>query len=73
QTRWPDDRFEALWKVPPAIQNSSGPPAWKIKCIDCPGKLYNPGPNESLSNFEVHLKNRNHRENVKRRLAKGES
>ncbi|CAO1627067.1 unnamed protein product [Sympodiomycopsis kandeliae] len=45
---------------------------WRIKCVDCPGKLYNTGPGESLSNFEVHLKNRSHRANVASRLEKGD-
>ena len=41
----------------------------RIKCKDCPGKLYTPGPEESVSNFEVHLKNRLHR---KRSLARND-
>ena len=40
----------------------------RIKCLDCPGKLYVPGPEMGVSNFEVHLKNRLHRELVERRL-----
>ena len=42
----------------------------RIKCLDCPGKLYTPGPGESVENFEVHLKIRKHREEVEARLAK---
>ncbi|KAI1423790.1 hypothetical protein F5Y12DRAFT_755317 [Xylaria sp. FL1777] len=41
----------------------------RIRCLDCPGKLYTPGPDSSASNFEVHLKNRNHKEKVENRLA----
>ena len=40
----------------------------RIKCLDCPGKLYTPGPETGAKNFEVHLKNRLHREKVERRV-----
>ncbi|KAK7970362.1 snf5/smarcb1/ini1 [Apiospora saccharicola] len=43
----------------------------RIRCLDCPGKLYTPGPDMSAENFLVHLKNRSHREKVEARLAKG--
>lgn len=36
----------------------------RIRCNDCPGKLYTPGPDTTVENFEVHLKNRVHRERV---------
>ncbi|KAL8294224.1 hypothetical protein RB597_008023 [Gaeumannomyces tritici] len=39
----------------------------RIKCLDCPGKLYTPGPGTTAENFEVHLKNRAHREKVNQR------
>ena len=41
----------------------------RIKCKDCPGKLYTPGPETGVNNFEVHLKNRLHREKVEKRVA----
>jgi SWI/SNF-related matrix-associated actin-dependent regulator of chromatin subfamily B protein 1 len=41
----------------------------RIRCMDCPGKLYTPGPEETVGNFEVHLKNRGHREKVDARIA----
>ncbi|KAI1661607.1 SNF5-domain-containing protein [Daldinia decipiens] len=41
----------------------------RIRCLDCPGKLYTPGPDISASNFEVHLKNKVHKEKVELRLA----
>ncbi|KAL9614623.1 MAG: hypothetical protein Q9167_000911 [Letrouitia subvulpina] len=40
----------------------------RIKCKDCPGKLYTPGPENGVNNFEVHLRNRLHRENVQKRV-----
>lgn len=40
----------------------------RIKCLDCPGKLYTPGPETGVNNFEVHLKNRAHREKVEARV-----
>jgi SWI/SNF-related matrix-associated actin-dependent regulator of chromatin subfamily B protein 1 len=39
----------------------------RIRCIDCPGKLYNAGPGQSVNNFELHLRNRQHMDNVRRR------
>jgi SWI/SNF-related matrix-associated actin-dependent regulator of chromatin subfamily B protein 1 len=55
RTKYPDDLF-----VLKRINGSE----WRIKCSDCPGKLYTPGPGETLSNYEVHLKNRQHRQKV---------
>lgn len=42
----------------------------RIRCLDCPGKLYTPGPALSVENFEVHLKNRQHRNSVEKRVGK---
>ncbi|CAO2654192.1 Nn.00g109250.m01.CDS01 [Neocucurbitaria sp. VM-36] len=39
----------------------------RIRCIDCPGKLYNAGPERTVNNFELHLKNRGHMNNVAKR------
>lgn len=39
----------------------------KIRCLDCPGKLYNTGPDHTVDNFQIHLNNRAHRENVEKR------
>lgn len=41
----------------------------RIRCHDCPGKLYTPGPDTTVGNFEIHLKNRQHREKVDGRVA----
>ncbi|KAJ2986315.1 hypothetical protein NUW58_g5086 [Xylaria curta] len=41
----------------------------RIRCSDCPGKLYTPGPDTSASNFEVHLKNKAHKERVEARIS----
>lgn len=43
----------------------------RIRCHDCPGKLYTPGPGMTVDNFEVHLRNRQHKERVEERLTKG--
>lgn len=51
--------------VPPNVRFYFLP---RIRCLDCPGKLYTPGPDMSAKNFEVHLKNRQHREKVEARL-----
>lgn len=42
----------------------------RIRCLDCPGKLYIPGPVTTVENFEVHLKNKLHRERVEARVAR---
>lgn len=55
---YPNDRFELV---------SKAPGEWRIKCHDCPGKSYKPGERD-LDNFEIHLKNRQHRANVDARL-----
>ncbi|TFK53091.1 SNF5-domain-containing protein [Heliocybe sulcata] len=62
--RYPQDRFETILKR----LNPNASPEWRIKCLDCPGKLYTPGPGETLSNYEVHLKNRQHRQKVTNRV-----
>ncbi|KAJ7628439.1 SNF5-domain-containing protein [Roridomyces roridus] len=69
QAKWENDKFEiTLRKV-----NPSSTPEWRIKCLDCPGKLYQPGPNETLSNYEVHLRNRLHRQRVNDRMGNSNS
>jgi SWI/SNF-related matrix-associated actin-dependent regulator of chromatin subfamily B member 1 len=40
----------------------------RIRCIDCPGKLYTPDSTLGMTNFEVHLRNRHHREKVLQRV-----
>lgn len=43
----------------------------RIKCLDCPGRLYNAGPEHTVSNFETHLNNRGHVTNVAKRTGRG--
>ncbi|KAI0262131.1 hypothetical protein BGY98DRAFT_929209 [Russula aff. rugulosa BPL654] len=61
---YPDDRFELC-------MTRSSEQVWRLRCLDCPGKVYTPGA--GMSNFEVHLKNRNHRRRVAERLKFAES
>ncbi|KAF9011896.1 hypothetical protein BDQ17DRAFT_1321887 [Cyathus striatus] len=68
-SRYPNDRFEVILRK----VGSSSTPEWRIKCSDCPGKLYTPGPGETLSNYEVHLKNRIHRQRVNERVSASNS
>ncbi|KAJ4320562.1 SWI/SNF chromatin-remodeling complex subunit [Neodidymelliopsis sp. IMI 364377] len=42
----------------------------RIRCQDCPGKLYNAGPGQTVTNFELHLKNRQHMSNVSGRIGR---
>lgn len=62
QARYPQDRFELIQKKASTDDN------WRIKCLDCPGKLYKPGPDETLNNFEGHLRFTGHTKTVERRL-----
>ncbi|GAA6021348.1 hypothetical protein JCM11491_004755 [Sporobolomyces phaffii] len=66
RARQVDDRFELIPK-PKAGDPSSF--EWRIRCLDCPGKLYNLGPGQTFDGFQIHFKNRNHRTNVETRLA----
>ncbi|KAJ6497699.1 SNF5-domain-containing protein [Mycena sanguinolenta] len=62
QARYKDDRFEILPKA------SAVEWEWRLKCLDCPGKLYMTGVGETLNNYELHLKNRLHRRRVNDRI-----
>ena len=42
----------------------------RIRCIDCPGKLYTTGPGLTVENFEVHLRNRQHKAMVEERTGR---
>lgn len=71
---------EIIITPPPQIAPGQAPPAHvkymflpRIRCKDCPGKLYTPGPGESADNFSVHLKNKQHREKVNKRVGKDTS
>lgn len=63
---YPDDKFELVPR-----NGRAGAREWRIKCLDCPGKLYkaNKEGEQNMNNFEVHLKNRVHRKQVNERLA----
>ncbi|PBK64177.1 hypothetical protein ARMSODRAFT_962338 [Armillaria solidipes] len=63
--RFPSDKPALVFRKVTA--NSD--PEWRIRCVDCPGKLFKPGPGETLSNFEVHLRNLAHRRRVEERVA----
>ncbi|KAL2829160.1 hypothetical protein BDW59DRAFT_37256 [Aspergillus cavernicola] len=81
----PNDSFEAVMRYtavdtetmqPVANANSQSSQKLKylylprIRCHDCPGKLYTPGPGTTVDNFEVHLRNRQHKERVEERITK---
>ena len=42
----------------------------RIKCLECPGKLYSPGPGPEARYFEMYLKHKVHREKVYKKLGK---
>ena len=83
QTDFPDDLFEATMRYTAVstirdlpqnlVPNEPIPLDTKfmyyprIKCLDCPGKLYTTGPGFTVENFKVHLNNSLHREKVERR------
>jgi len=80
-SKYPHDSFDAhmkLYPIDPATNapvKPDAPPTSevtyqylpRIKCNDCPGKLYAAGPAETCENFEVHLRNRAHKERVELR------
>lgn len=66
QQKYPDSRFSIILKARPPDQE--GEPQWRVKCLDCPGKIYTLGPGETLDNFEAHAKYRSHNQNVQARL-----
>ncbi|KAJ7502953.1 hypothetical protein B0H11DRAFT_1711497 [Mycena galericulata] len=63
QAEYKNDKFEAILK-----STAAQTPEWRLKCLDCPGKVYITGPGETLSNYELHLKNRLHRQRVNDRM-----
>lgn len=76
-----EDKFQATMKHTAIDPTTGGPvPADernrhfdhkyvpRIRCLDCPGKLYVTGPGPTCERFEAHLKNRKHREAVEDRL-----
>ncbi|GLA46371.1 SWI/SNF chromatin-remodeling complex subunit [Aspergillus niger] len=82
---YPNDSFEGVMRYTAVdtetmlpVANSNSQPGHKLKyqylprirCHDCPGKLYTPGPGTTVDNFEVHLRNRQHKERVEERVAK---
>lgn len=86
KVNYPNDDFEGTMRytavstvtdLPISVRPDAPPPENvkymyypRIKCKDCPGKLYTPGPEMGVNNFEVHLKNRIHREKVEKRVAR---
>ncbi|KAK9470140.1 uncharacterized protein V1510DRAFT_370882 [Dipodascopsis tothii] len=66
------DEFHAVMRAMQTVDTRTGyvttNPVARIRCSDCPGKLYTPGPGMSVENFEVHLRNKGHRERVDARL-----
>ncbi|CAG8508356.1 19879_t:CDS:2, partial [Racocetra fulgida] len=59
--KYPRDCFDIIQRP------NHHPTEFRIKCFDCPGKLYQPGPDLTLGNFEIHLKNKSHRIAVEKR------
>lgn len=60
------DSFAASGSLPPGHQAQYVP---RIRCLDCPGKLYNSGPEQTIGNFQTHLANKQHKQNVEKRNA----
>lgn len=81
QKSYPNDKFEAIMKysyldpvtelpvqaqpLPEGVKHAWLP---RIRCLDCPAKLYTPGPDMTAQKFEAHLKFSGHKEKVKARL-----
>ncbi|KAI5206592.1 hypothetical protein AUEXF2481DRAFT_8609 [Aureobasidium subglaciale EXF-2481] len=45
----------------------------RIRCDDCPGKLYTAVKEDTIGKFEIHLKNRKHKAQVDARIAREEA
>ncbi|KAK7187241.1 hypothetical protein DPSP01_013000 [Paraphaeosphaeria sporulosa] len=60
------DSFAASGSLPPGHKAQYVP---RIRCLDCPGKLYNSGPEQTVGNFQTHLNNKQHKQNVEKRNA----
>ncbi|KAJ7900512.1 hypothetical protein B0H13DRAFT_1622358 [Mycena leptocephala] len=69
QAKWKNDKFEVILRE----GNTAATAEWRIKCLDCPGRLYMPDPGETLANYEVHLGNRLHRQRVNKRIGTSRS
>ncbi|KAG0664242.1 SWI/SNF chromatin-remodeling complex subunit [Rhodotorula mucilaginosa] len=67
RARHVDERFEF---VPRPRPDPSRPQEWRVRCLDCPGKVYNLGPGETLEGYTIHFKNRQHRINVEMRVSR---
>ncbi|KAE8230509.1 hypothetical protein CF326_g4493 [Tilletia indica] len=65
---YPQDNFEIQLRTRPPGTPAAPEPEWRVRCLDCPGRLYTLGPGRTLDNFEIHLKNRGHRANVRTRI-----
>lgn len=65
--KYPGSRFVFIVKTRPPDQ-PQGEVQWRVKCPDCPGKIYTLGPGETLDNFEAHAKYRTHTANVQLRV-----
>ncbi|TKA64587.1 hypothetical protein B0A49_08821 [Cryomyces minteri] len=55
------DTLQAGQAPPPHVKWQYLP---RIRCNDCPGKLYTAVPSSAVEGFEIHLKNRHHKERV---------
>ncbi|KAK4058040.1 SWI/SNF chromatin-remodeling complex subunit [Microbotryomycetes sp. JL221] len=63
-----DDRFEIIPRS--RLVEGIATTEWRIRCLDCPGKLYNLGPGKTLDNFAIHFRNKQHRANVDARIGR---
>ncbi|KAF2195470.1 SNF5-domain-containing protein [Zopfia rhizophila CBS 207.26] len=61
------DQLPPNANLPPGVRAQYLP---RIRCTDCPGKLYTSGPGLTVENFEVHLRNRQHKASVEKRMGK---
>ncbi|KAK4190419.1 hypothetical protein QBC35DRAFT_471830 [Podospora australis] len=62
--------FMSLPLKPEDLNSGKAAYCWlpRIRCLDCTGKSYTVGPEQTVQNFEVHLKNKDHTKRVKARL-----
>ncbi|KAI9000681.1 hypothetical protein BD414DRAFT_472410 [Trametes punicea] len=66
--RFPGHVFDVVARLVPNPSTGGHVTVFRIACGDCPGHLYVPGPGETLSNLEIHLRSVHHRRTVEARL-----
>ncbi|OSD00877.1 hypothetical protein PYCCODRAFT_645062 [Trametes coccinea BRFM310] len=66
--RYPGYAFDVVARLVPNPSTGGQVTLFRLVCGDCPGMLYHLGPGDTLSNFEMHLKDAHHRHRAQERM-----